>query len=99
MSQYTSQYPRIPVDSVIKAYFEEFYKLSDTPDAHEAYTNAFTEDATLIMASKKAQGRSGNWTYVCTTIIALKTCVNGFVELKREIRNSSLTQRNVGAYI
>ena len=64
MSQYTSQYPKIRVDGAFKAYFEAFYRLSDTPDAHEAYTNAFTEDATLIMASKKAQGRSGKGNHV-----------------------------------
>lgn len=59
MSQYTSQYPDVPVDPAIKKYFEEFYKTSDTPGADEKYTNSFTEDATLIMASKTVKGRPG----------------------------------------
>jgi len=55
---YSSQYPPgIQVDDGIKQYFEEFYKTSDTPDAHEKYADSFTEDATLVMASKKAVGR------------------------------------------
>lgn len=45
MSQYTSQYPDVPVDPAIKKHFEEFYKTSDTPGADEKYTNFFTEDA------------------------------------------------------
>lgn len=59
MSQYTSQYPDVPVDSTLKKYFEEFYKTSDTPGADEQYANSFTEDATLIMASKTVKGKSG----------------------------------------
>ena len=59
MSQYTSQFPDIPVDPALKAYFEEFYKTSDTPEAHEKYAESFTEDATLVMASKTVKGRSG----------------------------------------
>ena len=59
MSQYYSQYPDVPVDAALKKYFEEFYKTSDTPGADEKYANSFTEDATLIMASKIVRGRSG----------------------------------------
>lgn len=59
MSQYTSQYPDVPVDPAIKKYFEEFYNTSDTPGADEKYANSFTEDATLIMASKTVKGRPG----------------------------------------
>ena len=55
---YSSKYPAgIQVDSGIKRFFEEFYQTSDTPDAHEKYADSFTEDATLIMASKKGVGR------------------------------------------
>jgi len=50
----------IRLDDGIKAYFEEFYKTSDTPDAHEKYADSFTSDATLVMASKKGVGREGN---------------------------------------
>jgi hypothetical protein len=57
---YAAEYPTgIEVDDDIKLYFEEFYKTSDTPDAHEKYADSFTKDATLVMASKKAIGRDG----------------------------------------
>ncbi len=47
------------MDDGIKSFFEEFYKTSDTPDAHDKYADFFTEDATLVMASKKGVGREG----------------------------------------
>jgi hypothetical protein len=57
---YKSEYPQgVQVDDGIKAFFEEFYKTSDTPDAHDKYADFFTRDATLVMASKKAVGREG----------------------------------------
>ncbi len=57
---YKSAYPSgIEVDDGIKAFFEEFYQISDTPDMHEAYADSFTKDAVLIMASKRAEGRDG----------------------------------------
>lgn len=57
---YKSEYPvGVQVDDGIKRFFEEFYKTSDTPDAHEKYSGSFTEDATLVMASKKGVGREG----------------------------------------
>lgn len=60
MSSYASQYPAgDKFDPEFKAFFENFYQTSDTPDAHEKYSKQFTQDATLIMASKKAQGREG----------------------------------------
>lgn len=59
MSSYASQYPDLTIDPAIKQFFEEFYKISDTPDAHEKYAESFTEDATLVMASKTVKGRSG----------------------------------------
>jgi hypothetical protein len=59
---YSSEYPlEVVVDEGIKAFFEEFYKTSDTPDAHDKYADSFTGDATLIMASKKAVGREGKF--------------------------------------
>jgi len=55
---YASEYPpHVSAADGIKAFFEGFYKLSDTPDAHEAYADSFTENATLVMASKKCVGR------------------------------------------
>jgi len=55
---YASEYPPgIQVDEGIKQYFEDFYRTSDTPDLHEKYADSFTKDATLVMASKKGNGR------------------------------------------
>ena len=57
---YRSEYPPgIEIDDGIKAFFEEFYKTSDMPDIHEKYADSFTDNATLIMASKKGVGRDG----------------------------------------
>lgn len=59
---YQSTYPpHTKVDSGIVQFFEDFYKLSDTPDAHDAYVGQFTKDATLIMASKKGVGSDGTY--------------------------------------
>ncbi|KAI5210264.1 hypothetical protein E4T38_02040 [Aureobasidium subglaciale] len=64
MSSYTSEYPADDeFDPAYKAFFESFYETSDTPDAHERYSKQFTQDATLIMASKKVQGREGVYLY------------------------------------
>jgi hypothetical protein len=59
MSAYASEYPSIEFDSAYKKFFEQFYATSDTPDAHEKYVENFTDDATLIMASKKVRGSDG----------------------------------------
>jgi hypothetical protein len=56
MSSYASQYPDVTIDPAIKQFYEEFYKISDTPDAHEKYAQSFTEDATVVMGSKTAKG-------------------------------------------
>jgi hypothetical protein len=57
---YKSEYPPgVQIDDDIKAFFEEFYKTSDTPDAHDKYADSFTRDATLVVASKKGVGREG----------------------------------------
>ncbi|KAF2455912.1 hypothetical protein BDY21DRAFT_349065 [Lineolata rhizophorae] len=59
MTPYTSAYhPEIPIDPSYKRFFEDFYAISDTPDAHDKYTTFFTPDATLIMGSKKVEGTS-----------------------------------------
>jgi hypothetical protein len=62
MSEYSSSYPDISFAAPFREFFENFYKTSDTPDAHDQYTEFFTQDATLIMASRKAQGRTGETT-------------------------------------
>lgn len=71
-SSYKSEYPALDLDPAYKAFFEEFYKVSDTPDLHEHYTTFYTPDATLIMASKKVVGTKGSDISIpipiCTTI-------------------------------
>lgn len=59
MSEYSSSYPDVSFPASYRKFFEEFYKTSDTPDAHERYAEFFTEDATLVMASKTARGHAG----------------------------------------
>lgn len=46
----------VSVDPRAVAFFDTFYKTSDTPTAHEQYANSFLPGSTLIMASKKAAG-------------------------------------------
>ena len=58
-SQYVSDYPSLAIDPAIPNFFETFYHISDTPDAHEQYVDAFTDDAVMVMASKKAEGKEG----------------------------------------
>lgn len=58
-SQYTSELPSLPIDPSILQFFKSFYQISDTPDAHEKYVDAFTDDATLTMASKRGVGKDG----------------------------------------
>ena len=65
--QYSSDYPPLAIGPSIPEFFETFYQISDTPDAHERYADAFTEDALLIMASKQAKGRKG--LFVCFLIL------------------------------
>lgn len=59
MASYTSEYPGFQFDPAYKKFFEDFYALSDTPGSHDKYADSYTEDATLIMASKKGKGREG----------------------------------------
>lgn len=59
-SQYISEYPDIAFDSEYKDFFQRFYKASDDADLPYAkYADFFTEDATLKIGSKGAQGREG----------------------------------------
>lgn len=56
---YASEYPAgIDFDPAYKKFFEDFYAVSDTPEVHEKYAANFTDDATLIMASKTVNGRA-----------------------------------------
>lgn len=58
MSNYKSE-TQLDLDPDFKSFFEDFYATSDTPDAHDHYVKYFTKDATLIMASRKAEGSEG----------------------------------------
>lgn len=58
-SRYVSDYPSLPIDPAIPTFFATFYQISDTPDAHEQYVDAFTDDAVMVMANKKAEGKEG----------------------------------------
>lgn len=65
MSVYVSEYPTgVEMDPAFKAFFERFYEISDTPDAHEEYAQQFTADAKVTMASKKVNGTAGKRSYV-----------------------------------
>lgn len=60
MSNYTPQNSGFtPVDPRIISFFEAFYATSDDPSeaAHDAYADSLTPDATLIMGTKRAEGR------------------------------------------
>lgn len=60
MGQYQASVPGDnSVKPEIQSYFERFYEISDTPDAHQKYSEQFTKDAKLIMASNQANGRDG----------------------------------------
>lgn len=60
MSQYTAAVPSDgQVKPEIKTFFEDFYKISDTPNDHEKYAECFTKDAKLIMGPNEANGRDG----------------------------------------
>ncbi len=55
--------PGIQLDSGIKQFFEEFYKISDTgtEEAHELYADSFVKDGIIIMGIKIGRGRDGEF--------------------------------------
>lgn len=70
---YASEYPAgIDFDPAYKKFFEDFYAVSDTPEVHEKYAANFTDDATLIMASKTVNGRAG--TLIFCFIFCISFC-------------------------
>lgn len=87
MSAYASEYPSVDFDAAYKKFFEEFYATSDTPDAHEKYIENFTDDATLIMASKKVKGSDG----MLRDVFAVMA-----IDSPSFPRNPCAAQRNVG---
>ena len=57
---YSSAYPTdTSVDEGVVKFFEDFYRISDTPGDHDNYVDQFTPDATFKLASKKAVGKDG----------------------------------------
>lgn len=57
MCPHPAEYPELEINPAIKGFFKEFYDLSDDPQAHDAYTDSFTDDATLIMGSKSTKNK------------------------------------------
>jgi hypothetical protein len=58
--QYTSAFPpSLALHPGLQSFFQSFYKVSDDPSAHIAYADHFTEDAVVIMASKRVEGQAG----------------------------------------
>lgn len=57
---YKSDYPSdLTTDPEIVQFFEDFYKTSDTPGAHDKYVDLFTKDAQFVLASKRSVGHDG----------------------------------------
>lgn len=60
MSQYEASVPQDKsLRPGIASFFESFYAISDTAEAHQQYADHFTSDAKLIMGSKETSGRDG----------------------------------------
>jgi hypothetical protein len=57
---YASQYPSgIQVNAGIKAFFEDFYRISDNSSKLEEWLACFTADADVAIGIKKAKGLDG----------------------------------------
>lgn len=48
-----------PHGPALVVFMEDFYRISDTESQHEKYVQSFTDNATLIMGPKQAQGPDG----------------------------------------
>ena len=60
MSQYVASIPDDgQVKPEIRSFFEKFFEISDTPDAHEKYSEQFTKNGELIMGPNETNGRDG----------------------------------------
>ena len=58
-ASYSFPKPANPEDASIYDFLESFYRVSDTPDAHDTYTAQFAPDAVFALGSRKNQGASG----------------------------------------
>lgn len=57
---YESRYPDdVTVEPAIVKFFQNFYAVSDRPDALDEYLDLFEKDATFILASKSSRGHDG----------------------------------------
>ena len=63
------------LDESIIRFFEDFYRISDTPGDHDNYVDQFTDDATFIVAHKKNHGHDGGFSWVLL-IVSYSTDVN-----------------------
>lgn len=90
----------------IQSFFEKFYWISDTPEAHEEYSQQFTKGGKLIMASREANGREGAFKFSMLTMrqfeyilthcnIIFFICIFE-IWLKSGFRNPQDTYGNVG---
>jgi hypothetical protein len=53
-SQYRSEYPpNLSLSGTYRDFIENFYHISDTPDAHGEYAEQFALQARLLMPGKK----------------------------------------------
>lgn len=60
---YKASYPpNLHVDPGIVSFLEKFYEVSDTPPAHEAYADSFTNDATFQIGIKQVNGKDDIFT-------------------------------------
>lgn len=70
MSQYSAAVPGDgQVRPEIKAYFERFYAVSDTPDGHENYADMFTNSGKLIMGPNAVEGRDGEFAVLADLLL------------------------------
>lgn len=71
MDRYESSYPSTPhVPPSLRHFFETFYRVSDTPEAHDEYVECFTNDGVVIMASARAEGSDGELPFILGSLSA-----------------------------
>lgn len=103
---YSSLYPsEIEVDDGIKDFFENFYRISDTPDSHDRYVDSFKDDATLVMGSKKAVGRGGvSWNFIFSVqgvvlvFYSFPSLSNIYKKLRRLTRTTEILELRKGMW-
>lgn len=63
-----------PRAAAIVVFMEDFYRTSDNEAEHEKYVQFFTDDATLIMGSKEAQGSNGKYSLLSIYPSSIDIC-------------------------